>query len=52
MDRRDFIRTTSAATAGFTLINPGPGNFFLPRDDTWFNKPMRWAQIIGIDFEK
>jgi len=49
MERRDFIRTsafTGAYAIGSSYI---PENFIILPDETWFNKPMRWAQLTLVE---
>lgn len=50
MDRRKFIQSTSVITGTFSLANPAflvniGGNL----EETWFNKPMRWAQLTLVE---
>src|SRR5512133_577014 len=49
MDRRDFIKMTSVAATGLTLINPESGNTIFRTEGTWFNQPMRWAQLTLVE---
>lgn len=49
MDRRDFIRTS--ALSGICAFG-SPFNsdrIMLLPDETWFNKPMRWAQLTLVE---
>jgi len=54
MDRRDFIKTTSAI-GGATLISNSPviarsSNQFTPSADVpWFDRSMRWAQLAFVE---
>ncbi|OFY60809.1 MAG: hypothetical protein A2X04_01600 [Bacteroidetes bacterium GWF2_41_9] len=49
MDRRDFIRTT-AFTGAYAISTPSlfERMIILP-DETWFNRPMRWAQLTLVE---
>ena len=49
MDRRDFIRTT-AFTGVYAVSKPSLFDkvIMLP-DETWFNRPMRWAQLTLVE---
>jgi hypothetical protein len=49
MDRRDFIKTTSLA--GTMAIGAPPifESFVILPDETWFNRPMRWAQLTLVE---
>ena len=50
MKRRDFIRTSSAALAVTQIPNVlYPGYQGLIAQDTWFNRPMRWAQLTLVE---
>lgn len=50
MNRRNFIKTTSAATGAYVLTDASVfGNFALQPEATWFNKPMRWAQLTLVE---
>ncbi len=50
MKRRDFIRTSSAALAATQIPDVlFPENSGLIAQDTWFNRPMRWAQLTLVE---
>src|SRR5450759_749118 len=50
MDRRNFIKTTSVVAGVYAIDEP---SFFKslirPDDETWFNRPMRWAQLTLVE---
>lgn len=49
MDRRDFIKASAFAGA-YTIGTPRAfGNVLILPDDTWFSKPMRWAQLTLVE---
>ena len=49
MKRRNFIKTTgigsSFALAGTSTIS----NSLIPDNETWYNRPMRWAQLTLVE---
>ncbi len=49
MDRRDFVKT--ASFAGVYAIGPHPAfeKFVVLPDETWFSRPMRWAQLTLVE---
>jgi hypothetical protein len=51
MDRRNFIRTTSAAAGAIAIADNSFFNSFGNQSvpATWFNKPMRWAQLTLVE---
>jgi hypothetical protein len=50
MDRRNFIKTTSAVAGVYAIGDPSSlSNFVSPAGDTWFNRPMRWAQLTLVE---
>jgi hypothetical protein len=50
MDRRYFIKNTSVAVGAVVLTNPlVTGTFEMQDDPTWFNGPMRWAQLTLVE---
>ena len=50
MNRRYFIKTTSAATGAYVLTDASVfGKFGIQEEATWFNKPMRWAQLTLVE---
>lgn len=49
MKRRNFIKTTGI---GSTLALAGTSsiaNSLVPDNDTWYNRPMRWAQLTLVE---
>ncbi len=49
MDRRDFIKASAFAGA-YTVGSPRAfGNVLILPDETWFSKPMRWAQLTLVE---
>jgi hypothetical protein len=50
MNRRNFLKTTSLA-AGAYMINDNKVFSYrdLPSEETWFNRPMRWAQLTLVE---
>jgi hypothetical protein len=50
MNRRNFIKSASAATGAYILTDPSVfGSFEAQQEATWFNKPMRWAQLTLVE---
>jgi hypothetical protein len=49
MKRRSFIKTTGMG-ATFALAGaPAFANFMILENDTWFDRPMRWAQLTLVE---
>lgn len=51
MERRDFIKTSMAGGA-YAIISPQPvlsKTISLREEKSWFNKPMRWAQLVLVE---
>lgn len=50
MHRRKFIKSTSVLTGTVSVVNPffwaGEG---FQEEETWFNRPMRWAQLTLVE---
>ncbi|MCK5702709.1 MAG: beta-galactosidase, partial [Cyclobacteriaceae bacterium] len=50
MDRRNFIKTTTAIASAYTIAEPslfaGDG---ISGEESWFNRPMRWAQLTLVE---
>jgi hypothetical protein len=50
MDRRNFIKTTSVIAGAYAIADPsiltGIGT---AGEETWFNRPMRWAQLTLVE---
>lgn len=50
MDRRKFIRNTSMVAGAVVIAEPSLfANFRTPAEETWFNRPMRWAQLTLVE---
>jgi len=50
MDRRNFIKTTTVVTGAFAIIEPALYTEIInPKEESWFNKPMRWAQLTLVE---
>ncbi len=50
MDRRKFIQSASVVAGTFTFIEPSLlANINQSNQETWFNKPMRWAQLTLVE---
>ena len=50
MDRRDFIKTTSVIAGAYAIAEPTMfSSLGMAGDDTWFNRPMRWAQLTLVE---
>jgi len=50
MDRRKFIRNTSVVAGGIVIAEPSLfANYINPAEQTWFNRPMRWAQLTLVE---
>ena len=50
MDRRKFIQSASVIAGTFTLGEPAIfANINSEKEETWFNKPMRWAQLTLVE---
>jgi len=50
-NRRDFLKTSALVGAGATAIaNRSLSQTRTPggAGETWFDKPMRWAQLVGM----
>ena len=49
MDRRDFLRTT-AISGMYAIGTPLLSNdYVILPDETWFDRPMRWAQLTLVE---
>lgn len=50
MDRRNFIKTTTLATGAYAVSQSEMLNGFgIQEGDSWFNRPMRWAQLTLVE---
>ncbi len=50
MDRRKFIRTTSVATGAMVWAESTAfAGLSSQEEQTWFNRPMRWAQLTLVE---
>lgn len=50
MNRRNFIKTTSVAAGAYTLVKPSVfAKINIHEEETWFNRPMRWAQLTLVE---
>ena len=50
MDRRNFIKTTSVVAGAYAFAEPSViANLSSPDDESWFNRPMRWAQLTLVE---
>ncbi|HSO87665.1 MAG TPA: alpha-amylase family protein, partial [Draconibacterium sp.] len=51
MDRRKFIKSGAAVAGVYSISNPSlfAGIGFPASDETWFDRPMRWAQLTLVD---
>jgi hypothetical protein len=50
MDRRNFIKTTGVVAGAYAITEPSfITGFGLSGEETWFNRPMRWAQLTLVE---
>ncbi|MBG0858986.1 MAG: beta-galactosidase trimerization domain-containing protein [Bacteroidales bacterium] len=50
MNRRNFIITTSTAAGACVVARPSViAGTTLPREESWFSRPMRWAQLTLVE---
>ena len=50
MNRRNFIKTTGAAAGAYVITeSPLQAQNIQPEEDTWYNRPMRWAQLTLVE---
>lgn len=50
MDRRNFIKTSSLAAGAYAIVDQSVfANFSAFEEETWFNRPMRWAQLTLVE---
>lgn len=49
MKRRHFIKVASTGSALTIIGTPVPENFVIMDNLTWFDRPMRWAQLTLVE---
>lgn len=49
MHRRNFIKTTGIGSAFALSGTQALANFIILENDTWFDRPMRWAQLTLVE---
>jgi len=49
MLRRDFIKTAGAGSAMAFAGRQAMADFIILENDSWFDKPMRWAQLTLVE---
>ena len=49
MHRREFIKTAGAGSAFVISGRPAMDNFIILENDSWFDRPMRWAQLTLVE---
>ena len=51
MDRRKFIKSGAAAAGVYSISNPSlfAGMGIPTSEETWFDRPMRWAQLTLVE---
>jgi hypothetical protein len=49
MKRRRFIKVAGAGSALTIIGTPFPENFVIMDNVTWFDRPMRWAQLTLVE---
>jgi len=49
MDRRNFIKSASLITGTVSIANPSLLEGMDFQEETWFNRPMRWAQLTLVE---
>jgi hypothetical protein len=50
MNRRNFIRATSVVAGAVVIAEPSVfAKFSSPTEQTWFDRPMRWAQLTLVE---
>ena len=50
MDRRNFIKKTSILAGACSIAeSPVVWNLRSTGEDSWFNRPMRWAQLTLVE---
>ena len=50
MDRRKFIQSGATVAGIYTVVNPSLfSGIGMRADETWFDRPMRWAQLTLVE---
>jgi hypothetical protein len=49
MHRRDFIKTAGAGSALVFAGRQAMADFIILENDSWFDRPMRWAQLTLVE---
>ncbi len=49
MHRREFLKTAGAGSAFVISGLPAMDNFIILENDSWFGRPMRWAQLTLVE---
>jgi hypothetical protein len=50
MDRRKFIKSGAAVAGVYSIANPSLfAGIGIPPAETWFDRPMRWAQLTLVE---
>ncbi len=49
MKRRNFIKTAGAGSTFALIGSPLLADFIVLENDTWFDRPMRWAQLTLVE---
>ncbi len=50
MERRSFIKKSSLAAGAYYISKPSAVEYLSSsEEDTWFNRPMRWAQLTLVE---
>ena len=50
MNRRNFLRTTSVIAGGYAISESSIfENISMPEGTSWFDRPMRWAQLTLVE---
>jgi len=50
MDRRKFIQSGATVAGIYTVVNPSLlAGVRMPAEQTWFDRPMRWAQLTLVE---
>src|SRR4030066_617559 len=49
MHKRDFIKTAGAGSAFVFSGRQTMADFIILENDSWFDRPMRWAQLVLVE---